>query len=281
MPDPAPIIVLNVNDDEPIRYALTRMLRQAGFQVIEAATGQEALTQAAHKPDLILLDVQLPDLSGFEVCRRLKADAATANMPIIHLSAHYTQAQDKAQGLETGADAYLVHPVEPRELEATVRAMLRIRKAEAEARALAQQWQATFDGIRDAIAVLDPRGTIVRCNQALAELLRQPLPQLEGQSYRALTEQAFGPLTPLFVPFSVPFQRQVAEHLVNGRWLRVSSDVLHDETGALAGQVQIIADVTDYRQQEENARTLRAREMQIELLRAEVSRLEELSQQFG
>src|SRR5581483_5899489 len=112
MAEQPPLTILNVNDDEPTRYALSRILRQAGFAVREAANGSEALTQARQHPDLILLDVQLPDITGFEVCRRLKADPMLADIPVIHLSAHFTHSDDKAQGLETGADAYLVHPVE-------------------------------------------------------------------------------------------------------------------------------------------------------------------------
>src|SRR5262249_48329409 len=78
--------ILNVDDDLATRYAVTRTLQRAGFTVREASTGQEALALARENPDLILLDVQLPDITGFEVCQRLKADPATAPIPVLQMS---------------------------------------------------------------------------------------------------------------------------------------------------------------------------------------------------
>ena len=100
--------ILLVDDNAVGRYALSRLLRREGFDVIEAATGQEALRLAATapQPDLIILDVKLPDLSGFTVCQALKQQPATAHLPVLHLSAVYVQEADKVQGLESGADAY-------------------------------------------------------------------------------------------------------------------------------------------------------------------------------
>ena len=79
--------VLAVDDDEATRYSLARRLRGAGFRVLEAATGAEALRLAREEPVLITLDINLPDMDGFEVCRRLKSDPATREIPVLHLSA--------------------------------------------------------------------------------------------------------------------------------------------------------------------------------------------------
>jgi len=131
--------VLHVDDDELSRYVVARVLKKAGFEMTAAKTGEEGLQALADcPPDLIILDVQLPGMSGFEVCRAIKANPATAAIPVLHLSAHFTQGQDKAQGLDSGADAYLAQPVEPIELIATVKALLRIRKAEESLRFLAE-----------------------------------------------------------------------------------------------------------------------------------------------
>lgn len=280
MAEPPPLTVLNVNDDEPTRYALSRILRHAGFAVCEAGTGAEALVQARQHPDLILLDVQLPDVDGFEVCRRLKAEATLADIPVVHLSAHFTHSDDKAQGLETGADAYLVHPVEPRELVATVRAMVRIRNAEAQARTLARQWQSTFDGIRDAVVVLDTAGVILRGNRAAAELLGQAAERLAGQSYRDVLQRQFRADAARFLHFPAARARYSAEQHVGDRWLRILTDPLADEHGATTGYVQIVADVTDQKRREQTERELYARQLQVEQLRSEVARLEVLSEQF-
>jgi PAS domain S-box-containing protein len=123
--------ILCVDDDDANRYVTCRILSEAGFTVIEAATGQEALQLAAQQPDLIVLDVMLPDINGIEVCQLLKANRATANIPILHLSALRIASQDKIQGLESGADNYLTQPVKPQELLAHVRALLRIGRTEA------------------------------------------------------------------------------------------------------------------------------------------------------
>lgn len=123
--------VLHVDDDEASRYIVGRILADADFRVEYASTGAEGLHLAAScQPDLIILDVKLPDMDGFEVCRRLKADPSTAITPILHLSAHFVRGRDRVRGLDIGADAYLAQPVEPDELVATARALIRIKVAE-------------------------------------------------------------------------------------------------------------------------------------------------------
>src|SRR3954452_11394587 len=97
MPTRARVVILFVDDDENNRYATAQFLRQAGeFEVQEAATGSEALRLARGQPDLVLLDVRLPDLNGFEVCRRIKMDSATASVPVLHLSGAAGTSEDRA-----------------------------------------------------------------------------------------------------------------------------------------------------------------------------------------
>src|SRR5207302_783763 len=152
--------ILFVDDDAAARSMLGWVFRSEGFRVVEAGSGAEALRLADDRPDLVVLDVSLPDLDGFEVCRRLKAAPATASTPVLHVSAVYTDSGDRSQGLESGADGYLVKPVEPREMLATVRALLRVRAAEEAARAAAQQWRTTFDAISDPVCLLDAAGLV-------------------------------------------------------------------------------------------------------------------------
>ena len=130
-----PLVALVVNDDEATRYVTSRILREAGYDVVEAETGQEGLDRARQGTDVIVLDVKLPDVDGFEVCRRLKADPATAAIPVLQTSAAYITAESRAHGLDSGADGYLVQPFEAIELVATLAALLRARRAEAELRA--------------------------------------------------------------------------------------------------------------------------------------------------
>jgi light-regulated signal transduction histidine kinase (bacteriophytochrome) len=126
-------MILNVDDHEPGRYARTRLLTAAGYKVAEAKTGVEALTLVASlRPSLVMLDVNLPDIDGLEICRRIKADPALALTPVLQVSASAVSSRDRVGGLDNGADAYLIEPVDSDVLLATVRALLRMRKAEAD-----------------------------------------------------------------------------------------------------------------------------------------------------
>lgn len=115
--------ILAVDDEAAILELLELSLKKNGFEVVTAADGREALAKAAGV-DLIVLDVMLPELDGFEVCRRLKLDKATESIPIIMLTAKLDEI-DKVLGLELGADDYMTKPFSPRELVARIKAVLR------------------------------------------------------------------------------------------------------------------------------------------------------------
>ncbi|MEO3801349.1 fused response regulator/phosphatase [Nonomuraea sp. B1E8] len=136
--DIQPGTVLVVDDTPTKRYILARWLRRAGHSVVEAGSGEEALGKlAGGQIDLVVLDVRLPDMSGFEVCERIKADPATASIPVVQVSANAITVADRTEGLERGADAYLIEPIEPAEFAAIVRAMLRYYRARWQAELMA------------------------------------------------------------------------------------------------------------------------------------------------
>jgi two-component system phosphate regulon response regulator PhoB len=118
-----------VVDDEPDLLELVRVnLSQAGFEVETAETGRQALERVRRSaPDLLILDLMLPDLSGTEVCRHLRQDPSLAEIPIIMLTARADEV-DRVVGLEVGADDYVTKPFSPRELTLRVRAVLRRRQ---------------------------------------------------------------------------------------------------------------------------------------------------------
>ena len=121
--------ILVVDDDEGGRYLKAHILRKSGYRAVGAGTGRAAIEHCATAaPDLVLLDMRLPDIHGVEVCRRIKA--AFPGIAVLQTSAAITSARDRAQALERGADGFLVEPIEPEELLATVRALLRLRGAE-------------------------------------------------------------------------------------------------------------------------------------------------------
>lgn len=128
-------LILNVDDTDATRYAKSRILTKAGFTIIEAANGADAIDLARDRqPNLILLDTRLPDINGFEVCRRLKSDPATSPIAILQTSASFISLVDKINGIECGADNYLFEPIEPEELVVNITALLRLSLAERELR---------------------------------------------------------------------------------------------------------------------------------------------------
>jgi signal transduction histidine kinase len=129
------ITILTVDDNDALRYSLTRTLKEDGYKVLEARNGAEALRLADDGPDLITLDIHLPDTDGFEICKRLKGNPHTAHIPVLHISATFVEPEYRVRGLETGADGYLAEPISRDELLATVGALLRLKQAERAARA--------------------------------------------------------------------------------------------------------------------------------------------------
>jgi two-component system, OmpR family, phosphate regulon response regulator PhoB len=125
-----PETVLLVEDEIDLVNTLEFNLKRAGYQVLIASTAQQALQLAAQQPDAVLLDIMLPDMLGTEVCRLLRANAATASIPIIMLTAKGEEA-DRVTGFEAGADDYVVKPFSVKELLLRVRSVLR-RKAPAQ-----------------------------------------------------------------------------------------------------------------------------------------------------
>ncbi|MFE9108944.1 SpoIIE family protein phosphatase [Streptomyces collinus] len=123
--------VLVVDDVAASRYAMGAVLQRAGHRVVPVASGGEALVELDVRlrdgtlPDVALVDVGLPDMSGFELCRRVRAQLPMAALPVVHFSAAATAPGDRCRGLDAGGDAYLTVPAEPREIQAVVRAAVR------------------------------------------------------------------------------------------------------------------------------------------------------------
>ncbi len=197
----------------------------------------------------------MPDIDGFEVCRRLKEHPQTRSVSVLHMSAIYVGSGDRSHGLEEGADGYLIKPVEPRELLATVQALLRIRAAEEAARTAAQEWRTTFDAISDAVCLLDPQGHIRRCNTALGELVRRRPGELVDQPLDDVLRQGFGlEQKPRLVQPGHDLSRHSQELALDRRWFRVTADPIPDGRGRRTGSVYILTDITQRKELEEQIR---------------------------
>jgi len=167
------IRLLIVDDNVATRYALRRRLERHGYEVLEAGTGGDGLALIASEPlDALILDVNLPDMSGFDIVRKLRTDPGTALLPVIHVSAASIQTGDIITGLDAGADAYLIHPVDPDVLLATLRTLLRVRDTENALRESEARFREIFVNISAPIAVLDADLKVHECNHAFSQLIQ-------------------------------------------------------------------------------------------------------------
>ncbi len=163
----APISILIVDDDPLMIQTARRALASQSYTLLEAGSAAEALQVARQqRPDLVLLDVVLPDMDGVQVCQQIKADPQLAGVYVIMLSAKKTDAESQINGLNAGADGYIVRPITGRELLARVQAMLRIKAAEDALRESEAQYRLLAETTRDIILLHDMEGRIAYVNQA-------------------------------------------------------------------------------------------------------------------
>lgn len=154
---------------------------------MEAATGAKGFRIATEtRPALVLLDVVLPDRSGVEICQQLKAHPACAGTWVVLVSGYRTASEQQVEGLDAGADDYLVRPLPNRELVARVHALLRGRRAEAALRASEERYRAVVEAAVDGIITMDEGGTITTCNTAAERLFGYTAAELVGQNVRLL-----------------------------------------------------------------------------------------------
>lgn len=250
MPERQPRILI-VDDHEQTRYVLCHVLRQARYECTEVSSGGQALELAATLPDVMVLDVNLPDLSGFEVCRRIKNDPATAQIAILQISASMASSKTRARALDAGADGYLIHPIDGMVLIATVRSLLRLRAAENAARYAADQWQATFDALAEGVAVIGTDGKLVRWNSAFAELCGPGNLLSAGGDAAALLKQLVGSSELLAQDAG---DRTPSEFTLRDKTLHLSIKNVGGDAEP-SSMVLVISDVTDRRLAEYAVRT--------------------------
>ena len=166
-------LVLVVDDQEQLRNAIGALLRPEGYRLEFAADGFEGLTKAASLlPDLILLDVMMPGMDGFETCSRLRADAALAEVPIVMVTA-LDDRESRLAGLKAGADDFITKPYDSAELRARVRSITRLNRYR---RILAERarFQWVIEGSQDGYVALDGNGAILYANDKARVFLNVP-----------------------------------------------------------------------------------------------------------
>ena len=175
--------ILICDDTPDVLTLFSFVLQEEGYEVFQAIDGNQCLQIARERrPDLILLDVMLPDIDGIEVCRRIKSDRELARTLVIHLSGIQTSTDHQAEGLEAGADGYLTMPVPPRNLVAHIKALLRIKDAEEALRESEERWRLTIENMKDfAIFMLDSDGRIASWNRGAERILGYQETEIVGQ----------------------------------------------------------------------------------------------------
>jgi PAS domain S-box-containing protein len=256
--------VLNVDADAAGRSAVSRALHEAGFRVREAGTAAAALAAVAGTPDLVLLDLSLPDADGLEVCRRLKADAATAPIPVLVLAAACRDGRSRVACFEAGAEGCLARPAAPDELAAQIGTLVRLRRAERRSRERAEEVEKLLDVLPVGVWIAhDPGCRSMTGNRAAYELLGLPLrsnvsasaPPGERSATRYLRDGR--ELRPDELPMQTAAARGVEvrdagfDVVTPGgavRHVYGSASPLFDPAGKVRGCVGVFADLTERRQ---------------------------------
>jgi PAS domain S-box-containing protein len=216
--------VLVVDDSDDSRDFFSILLGRAGYEVLSARTGQECLRLVSEQnPDLVLLDVVLPDMDGIDVCKQIKSNEESSGVLVLNISGMRTSSINAAEGLDGGADGFITKPIDGRTLLAHVRALLRIKESEAAiqeindqlenrvaqrtaelaaANAFLQQeiadrkrveealvaatteWEQTFNAIPDQLCIMDLNGAILRANKAMRDQFEPVHGDLVGLDYR-------------------------------------------------------------------------------------------------
>ena len=226
--------ILVVDDSDDLRTVFCTLLGRAGYQVVSARTGDQCLRMVREqRPDLVLLDVVLPDMSGLEVCKQIKSDEQTSGSLVLSISGTRTSGINTAESLDGGADGYITKPIDGQALLAHVNALLRTKRAEQaiqevndqlESRVMQRnaelmaanaflkqeiadrkrveeallaattEWEQTFNSITDQVCIMDLNGVILRVNKAMRDRFEAVHGDLVGLSYNTCY---FGTSTPV------------------------------------------------------------------------------------
>ncbi|MEQ8539871.1 MAG: adenylate/guanylate cyclase domain-containing protein [Coleofasciculus sp. D1-CHI-01] len=272
--------VIVIVDDTPHNLGvLFDFLTDSGFKVLVAQDGQSALQKVEYaKPDLILLDVMMPGIDGFETCRRLKANPATRDIPVLFLSA-LSDAVDKVKGLNLGAVDFITKPVQQEEVKARVTTHLALRnlqkrleeqnlqlqaeiqerqRAEASLRQAEEKYRSIFERATEGIFQATPEGRYITANPALAKILGYTSPEDLMEQVRNIGQQLYveptrqEELAALIQRYNTlsDFQSQVYRKDGSIIWIVENIDTVKDEAGKLLYYEGTVSDITEQKQAE-------------------------------
>lgn len=216
------IRILVVDDDPDILFATTRTLKKENYEVLTANSGQQCLDKVEQEqPDLILLDVELPDIPGTEICHNLKNNPSTQHIPIILISGILTSTHDQSDGLDFGADGYIARPVSNRELVSRVKSMVRFVKSE-------KRYRDIIENAGDSIILHESNGQILHVNtQATHEL---------GYSYEEMLTMSIQDISLVANQIII---REVARTVISGEQLTFVTEHIRKDGSNFPVEVRV------------------------------------------
>lgn len=247
-----PLRILNIDDDEPARYVKSRILSQAGYEVVEARTGLEGLAIAREaQVHMALIDVKLPDLSGLDLCRLIKTDPRSRGIPVIQISAVFVSELDEMIGLAHGADMYLRYPLDPLVLTTVVETIAKLARAGS---ALLDYGARTESLVRQAnlgIVQCDMAGRFMQANERFCRMLGLTFLDLKGKSIADVTHpedrRTSAELFAHMARHGLTSFRLEKRHLrADGAtvWTENFVSLIHTVDGQRLGAVNVVVDIT-------------------------------------
>lgn len=251
-------VILNVDDNEVVRYARSRILNAAGFATREASTGRQALELVnAERPALVLLDVNLPDMTGFEVCRLIKANPETAHIPVLHISAYYQDDRFKIAGLDAGAQAYLTDPVDPAVLIAVAKSVLRERRHfDQTLNRTEEKFRSVVEAATDGLWIFDAGGRTTFVNRRMAAILGYDPAEMFDRSILdfVFDEDRLATLDLLERRrrgIGEQFETRLRHKDGSTVWTRIAASPLQEDNGKHLGVLRMVTDITERKRAEE------------------------------
>lgn len=269
--------IVNVDDQEAGRYVRRRILERAGYRVIDANCGSDVWRVLEDvQPELVLMDVNLPDISGFDLCRQIKKRPELADTMVLHVSAALVSGTDRAFGLDMGSDGYLIEPIDEEELLAAVRSLLRLRERQRENEGLLarlrrseEQFRGLFEQAAVGMCVIGPDGRLLRVNEKLCvitgrpehDLIKQELRDLTHPGDRAEHESQVGTLL-LGGLSEVSLDQRLLRPDGDIIWVTVTFSIQWDAGGRIQSLIGVIEDIDARKRAELELRT-QARRQQL------------------
>ena len=274
--------ILAIDDTRDNLISISALLKKLipDCTVITSDSGAEGIKKAeAEQPNTILLDIRMPEMDGFEVCRRLKSNEKTKHIPVVMLTAIKSDAESRVKGLEIGADAFLSKPIDEVELAAHVKVMLRIKTAEdllrkekdlledtvhertKALRESEERFRLAFENANDGVCLVDTDGNLARVNDRMCDIFGYSKKELESMTVNDIAHPEDKDISPTFIKESISgevestvFEKRYFHKQGHIIWGQVSSSIIKDAKGDLLFFISHVQDITQRKQAEETLR---------------------------